>query len=81
MSLKHITERDDVFTRHYEYDESEVIAADLGVAGDAAVDVLGDTAIVVFEGEEGPEQVELQLPDEGAEAFITNGILTIEVGL
>ncbi|WP_135852889.1 DUF7127 family protein [Halorussus salinus] len=81
MSLKHITERDDVFARRYEYEESELLAADLGVAGDASVDVLDDTAIVVFEGEEGPEQVEFQLPDGEAEAFITNGVLTIEVGL
>ncbi|UPW00719.1 hypothetical protein M0R88_01125 [Halorussus gelatinilyticus] len=81
MTLKHITERDDVFARSYEYEDGEVLAADLGVAGNASVDVLDDTAIVVFEGEDGPEQVEFQLPEEGAEAFITNGVLTIEVGL
>jgi hypothetical protein len=81
MSLKHITERDDVFARRYEYEDAELLAADLGVAGDASVDVLEDTAIVVFEGEEGPEQIEFRLPEGGAEAFITNGVLTIEVGL
>ncbi|UPV74699.1 hypothetical protein M0R89_01185 [Halorussus limi] len=81
MSLKHITERDDVFTRRYEYEDAEVLAADLGVTGDASVDVLDDTAIVVFDGDEETQQVEFQLPDGGAEAFITNGVLTIEVGL
>ncbi|WP_128476129.1 DUF7127 family protein [Halorussus pelagicus] len=81
MSLKQITERDDVFTRRYEYEDAEVLAADLGVAGDASVDVLGDTAIVVFDGEDGTQQMEFQLPEGGAEAFITNGVLSIEVGL
>jgi hypothetical protein len=80
MSLKHITERDELFARRYEYEDGEVLAADLGVARDATVDVLDDTAIVVFEDEEETEQIELQLPDGGAEAFITNGVLSIEVG-
>jgi hypothetical protein len=81
MSLKRISETDDVFTRRYEYDDEAVVAADLGVSGEATVDVLGDVAIVVFENEDGSEQVELELPDGEAEAFITNGVLTIEVGL
>ena len=81
MSVKQITDRDDVFTRRYEYEDAEVLAADLGVAGDASVDVLGDTAIVVFDGEDETQQMEFQLPKGGAEAFITNGVLTIEVGL
>ena len=79
MSVKQITDRDDVFTRRYEYEDAEVLAADLGVAGDASVDLLDDTAIVVFEDEEGARQIELQLPDGGAQAFITNGVLTIRV--
>jgi hypothetical protein len=81
MSLKRISEADDVFTRRYEYDDEAVVAADLGVSGEATVDVLGDVAIVVFENEDGSEQVELELPDGEAEAFITNGVLTVEVGL
>jgi hypothetical protein len=81
MSLKRISETDDVFTRRYEYDDEAVVAADLGVSGEATVDVLGDVAIVVFENEDGSEQVELELPDGEAEAFITNGVLTVEVGL
>jgi hypothetical protein len=81
MSLKRISETDNVFTRRYEYDDEAVVAADLGVSGEATVDVLGDVAIVVFENEDGSEQVELELPDGEAEAFITNGVLTVEVGL
>ncbi|PSQ45599.1 hypothetical protein BRD15_11350 [Halobacteriales archaeon SW_6_65_15] len=79
MSLKHIAERDDVFARRYDYDDEELLAADLGVSGEATVDVLDDTVIVVFEDEDGPRQLELELPDGEAEAFITNGVLTIEV--
>ena len=81
MSLKQIADRDDVFARRYAYDDAEVLVADLGVTGEASVDVLEGEAIVVFEDEDGPRQMELELPEEGAEAFITNGVLTIEVGL
>ncbi|WP_137285173.1 DUF7127 family protein [Halorussus salinisoli] len=82
MSLKHIADREDVFARRYVYDDdAEVLVADLGVGNDASVDVLDDAAIVVFEDEDEARQIELQLPDGGAEAFITNGVLTIEVGL
>jgi len=80
MSLKRITERDDVFARRYQYDDGEVLAADLGVAGEASVDVFGDEAIVVVEDGDETRQLELRLPDGEAEAFITNGVLTIEVG-
>ncbi|USZ67752.1 Hsp20/alpha crystallin family protein [Halorussus salilacus] len=80
MSLKHIADRDDVFARRYEYEDAEVLAADLGVGEDSAtVELLDDTAIVVVEGDDGPRQLEFELPEEGAEAFITNGVLTIEV--
>ncbi len=82
MSLKHIADRDDVFARHYVYDDEELLVADLGVAeDDASIDVLDDAVIVVVEGEDEPHQLELEVPDGGAEAFITNGVLTIEVGL
>jgi len=79
MSLKRISEREDVFARHYQYDEEAVLAVDLGVDGEASVDVLDDVAIVVVDDDEDPEQFELELPDSGAEVFITNGVLTIEV--
>ena len=79
MSLKHIAKPDGVFARRYEYDDEEVLVADLGVSGEATVDVLDDAAIVVFEDEDDSRQVELELPNGEAEAFITNGVLTIEV--
>jgi len=79
MSLKHIADRDDVFARRYDYGDEEVLVADLGVTGDASVDVLDDVAIVVVEDAEDARQIELELPEGEAEAFITNGVLSIEV--
>ncbi|WP_132059533.1 DUF7127 family protein [Halorussus amylolyticus] len=79
MSLKRISEREDVFARHYEYDDEEVFVADFGAASDASIDVVGDVAIVVFDDDGDSRQIELELPEEGAEAFITNGVVTIEV--
>jgi len=65
---------DEVAVRRYEYDDGAVLAADFGPAGEAAVDVLGDTVIVVVDG----EQHELDVEGD-ANAFITNGVLTVEV--
>lgn len=79
MSLKHIAERDDVFARQYDYGDEEVLVVDLGVSDETSVDVLDDVAIIVFDNDES-RQVEIPLPDGDAEAFITNGVLTIEVG-
>lgn len=81
MNMQHLAERDDMFARRYQYEDGEVLAADLGVSGEASVDVLGDEAIVVLEEGEESQQFELQLPAGEAKAFITNGVLTIEVGL
>jgi HSP20 family molecular chaperone IbpA len=68
---------DDVTVRRFEYDDDIVLAADLGV-GDASVDVVGDTVIVVTD----EDQYELTVPegeDSDARAFMKNGVLTIEV--
>ena len=65
---------DEVAVRRYEYDDGAVLAADFGPAGEAAVDVLGDTVIVVVDG----EQHELDVEGD-ANAFISNGVLTVEV--
>lgn len=67
----------DAPVRRFEYEDSIVLAADLGVE-DAAVDVVGDTVIVVI----GDEQHELTVPvGEGGEtaASVNNGILSVEV--
>lgn len=80
MSPEHIADERDVFARRYEYDGETVIAVDLGVeAGNANVDIVDDTAIVVIETAEGERQEEFALPADDARAFIRNGVLTIEV--
>ena len=65
---------DEVAVRRYEYDDGAVLAADFSPASEAAVDVLGDTVIVVIDG----EQHELDVEGD-ANAFISNGVLTVEV--
>lgn len=80
MNPRHIADGRDAFARRYEYGDETVIAVDLGVSGDASVDVVDGTAIVVIETSEGERQEEFELPDEEARAFIRNGVLTIEVG-
>jgi len=64
--------------RQVEYDDGTVsLVADVGVGREASVDVVGETAIVVADG----EQYEFEVPTGGgAQAFIHNGVLTIEVG-
>ncbi|WP_433623545.1 DUF7127 family protein [Halomicrococcus sp. NG-SE-24] len=79
MSLERISQREESIARRYDYDDEEqVIVADFGTA-EVSVDVLDDVAIVVVEGEEN-YQTELELPEGEAQAFINNGVLTIEVG-
>jgi HSP20 family molecular chaperone IbpA len=77
---RHVADGRDVFARRYQYGDETVIAVDFGVAeGATSVDVVDGTAIVVVETPEGSRQEEFELPDEGARAFIRNGVLTIEV--
>jgi HSP20 family molecular chaperone IbpA len=67
---------DETPLRRFEYDDSVVLAADMGAAEDATVDVVDGTVIVVASG----EQYEQQLPGaDDARAFINNGVLTIEL--
>lgn len=65
----------DATLRRYEYDDDVVFAGDLGPERQATVDVVDDTAIVVA----GDDQYDVDLPAGDAEAFIHNGVLTIEV--
>lgn len=61
-----------------EYDDGTVVvAADVGVGREASVDVVGDTAIVVTD----EDQYEFEIPesDDDAQAFMKNGVLSIEV--
>ena len=64
----------DIDVRRYEYDDSVVLAADFGYTESASVDVVDDTVIVVVDGEQFDVEVEAN-----AQAFIRNGVLTIEV--
>jgi len=66
---------DELPVRRFEYDDSVVLAADVGVADDTSVDVVDDTVILVA----GDEQYEQPLPEGDARAFINNGVLTIEL--
>lgn len=67
---------DDVPLRRFEYDDTVVLAADVGTVEDASVDVVDDTVIIVV----GDEQYEQELPDsKNVRAFMNHGILTIEL--
>lgn len=66
---------EDASLRQYEYDDAVVFVGDLGPTRDAVVDVVDDTAIVVADDEE----YDLDLPAGDSQAFIHNGILTVEV--
>jgi hypothetical protein len=70
---KQLADRD-AEVRRYEYDDGALVVADFGDASPAAVDVVGDTAIVVVDGEE----FDIELADD-AQVFMKNGVLTIEV--
>lgn len=75
MNVEQFTDGDRRVARRYDYEDSQVIAIDLGGAStDVSVDIVGDTAIVVV----GEEQVEIDLPAAGATARANNGVVTIE---
>ena len=65
---------DEVAVRRYEYDDGVVLAVDFGPSGEATVDVVDGTVIVVV----GDEQHEMDV-EGSADASISNGVLTIEV--
>ena len=65
---------EDVGMARREYEDRVQIVADFGAETEATVDVVEDTVIVVT----ADEQYELDV-DGDAQAFIENGILTIEV--
>lgn len=66
----------DAALRQYEYDDGTIVlAADMGVVDDASVDVVDDTVIVVADG----VQHDLEVPAGDAQAFIRNGVLSVEV--
>lgn len=73
--LQQFDERDDDALSRYEYDDRIVYAADIG-PGEAAVDVVDDTVMLV----RGDEQADFEISESGtAEATINNGVLTVTV--
>jgi len=64
----------DVDVRRFEYDDGAVLAADFGFVGESTVEIVDDTVIVVADG----QQYDVEL-DGDAQAFMKNGVLTIEV--
>lgn len=80
MKEQQFAGREEKVLRRYEYDDSYVIGADLGVTTDQVdVDIVGETAIVVIETDEGVDEAEFGLPDRDGEAAVKNGVLTITV--
>ena len=70
---------DSALLRRYEYEDGWVVAADLGAdAENASVDAVGDTAIVVIEGDGEPIESEFDLPGSADSVVIENGVITIE---
>ena len=80
MSVQQFAGANDRILRRYEYDDSWVIAADLGVSDDAVdVDVVGTTAIVVVDAGDRVAETEFELPGADADVSVQNGIMTITV--
>ena len=66
--------------RRYEYDDSHVVAADLGVSEESVdVDVVGSTAIVVVDAGDRVTETEFELPGEDAQVAVNNGVLVITI--
>lgn len=57
-------------------EDSQVVIADLGQGIDGSIELVDDTAIIVLTND---ETVEIDLPATPESAFITNGVLTIEL--
>lgn len=80
MSVQQFAGANDRFLRRYEYDDSWVIAADIGAASDDVdVDIVGTTAIVVIDAGDRVAETEFELPGTDADVSVRNGILTITV--
>ncbi|MFA1611532.1 Hsp20/alpha crystallin family protein [Halobellus rubicundus] len=78
MSNTQLAGGDERIVRRYEYDDSWVLVADLGVADeDLDVDVVGDTAIIVAEIDDDVSEAEFELPGPEASVTTNNGVLTI----
>jgi HSP20 family molecular chaperone IbpA len=80
MNRQQFAGREEQVLRRYEYDDRYVVAADLGVTEQQVdVDIVGETALVVIETENGVQEAEFGLPDSDGDAAVNNGVLTITV--
>ncbi|MFP8958652.1 Hsp20/alpha crystallin family protein [Natrialbaceae archaeon A-CW3] len=78
MNYSQFARDGDRLVRQYQYDDESVLAVDFGDIGDdATVDVVDGTVIVVLSD----DQFEFDLPAQArdAQAFIKNGVLTVEL--
>ena len=66
--------RADGLVRRYDYEAESLVVADLGPV-EGTVDLVDGTAIVVADG----DQAEFDVPEGASRAFMTNGIVTVEV--
>ncbi|PSP50550.1 hypothetical protein BRC75_00470 [Halobacteriales archaeon QH_7_69_31] len=66
--------RGDGLVRRYDYEAESLVVADLGPV-QGSVDLVDGTAIVVVDG----DHHELDVPEGASRAFMTNGIVTVEV--
>ncbi|WP_144798133.1 DUF7127 family protein [Halorubrum depositum] len=70
---------DGALLRRFEYDDGWIVAADLGAdAANVSVDAVGETAIVVVEGDGEPVETEFELPGPAASTAVANGVVTVE---
>jgi hypothetical protein len=60
--------------RRYDYGAESLVVADLGHV-EGTVDLVDGTAIVVADG----DQAEFDVPEGASRAFMTNGVVTVEV--
>lgn len=68
------TEQEGAVAR-YDYGDEIVLVADIGSGAEASVDVVDRTAVIVTDS----DQYEFDVPEGEAQAFIKNGVVTIEV--
>lgn len=68
------------FLRRYEYGDSYVIAADLGMSEENVdVDIVGETAIVVIDTDGQVRETEFELPGPNGAVEVNNGVLTVTI--
>ncbi|XVH31694.1 Hsp20/alpha crystallin family protein [Haloferacaceae archaeon DSL9] len=79
MTPTQLAGRDERFLRRYEYADHWVIAADLPIAEDVDVDVLGKTVILVVDHGDRVQETEFELPGAATSIDVQNGVLTIRV--